>query len=142
MCYLDIFQNCENVLTKLKYEIHHEGVQGIKKVRALIDLTNFSTRFTSANDSIVVAQTFGYSHYWNNENVTTSLNHRSGNPGYIKEKPILTGVLAYKDVELLKDDQVIQSMTQSDLYIDRGNDEFSQFLTIMTASSDCENTHR
>ena len=83
-----------------------------------------------------------YSHYWNNENVTTSLNHRSGNPGYIKEKPILTGVLAYKDIELLKDDQVIQSMTQSDLYIDRGNDEFSQFLTIMTASSDCENTRR
>ena len=139
---LDIFQNCENVLTKLKYEIHHEGVQGIKKIRALIDLTNFSTRFTSANNSIVVAQTFGYSHYWNNENVTTSLNHRSGNPGYIKEKPILTGVLAYKDIELLKDDQVLQSMTQSDLYINRGTDEFSQFLTIMTASSDCENTHR
>ena len=120
MQYLDIFQNCENVLTKLKYEIHHEGVQGIKKVRALIDLTNFSTRFTSANDSIVVAQNFGYSHYWNNENVTTSLNHRSGNPGYIKEKPILTGVLAYKDVELLKDDQVIQvNLFQKHLFLHR-----------------------
>ena len=71
-------------------------------------MTNFSTRFSTANDSIVVGQTFGYTHYWNNENITTSKNIRSGNPGYIKGKPIMTGILAYKDVELLKDDQVIK----------------------------------
>ena len=56
------------MLTKLKYEIYHEGYRGIKKVRALIDLTNFSRRFATANDSIVVAQSFGYTHYWNNDN--------------------------------------------------------------------------
>ena len=130
-------------MTKLKYEIYHDGVHGIKKVRALIDLTNFSTRFTNANDAIVVAQSFSYTHYWNSDNVTTPLHQRSGNPGYIKGKPILTGVLGYKkDSELLKDDQVIQQMKQTDLFIDRGTDEFSQFLTIMTTSPECESTQR
>ena len=74
--------------------------------------------------------------------VTTALHQRSGNPGYVKEKPIMTGVLAYKDANLLKDDQVIQTMTEEDLYINRGKDDFSQFLTIMTNSPGCESTQR
>ena len=74
--------------------------------------------------------------------VTTAIHQRSGNPGYIKGKPIMSGVLAYKDANLLKDDQIIQTMTEEDLYINRGTDDFSQFLTIMTTSPGCESTQR
>ena len=110
-------------------------------MRALIDLTNFSRRFANASDSIVVAQSFAYTHYWNNDSVTT-LQQRSGNPGYIKGKPIITGVLASKDANLLKDDQLTETLTGEDFYISRGIDDFSQFLTIMTTSPGCESTQR
>ena len=37
-----------NVLTILRFEIVHDGVAGIKEVRALIEMTNFSARLSNA----------------------------------------------------------------------------------------------
>ena len=122
-------------MTQLKFEIFHDGINGIKKVKALIEMTNFSARLNQANSSIVVTQTFGYSHYWLKENLTI-VSARSGNPGYLHSKPILTGIVALKDPESLQDEK----MKESDLVIDRGNEEMSQFLTVMV--TDCTSFKR
>merc|ERR1719510_320888 len=85
----EITKNCENVLTKLKYEIHHDGIEGIKEVNVLIEMTNFSPRLTYPEDTVVLIQNFGYNHFWTKENKTSHpLEERSGNPGYLKGKPI------------------------------------------------------
>ena len=76
-------QNCENILTKLIYEIHHDGNDGIKEVQVLIEMTNFSPRLTYPEDHVVFTQTFGYNHYWSSDNVTSTLKEKSGNPGYL-----------------------------------------------------------
>ena len=78
-----ILQNCENILTKLIYEIHHDGNDGIKEVQVLIEMTNFSPRLTYPEDHVVFTQTFGYNHYWSSDNVTSTLKEKSGNPGYL-----------------------------------------------------------
>lgn len=136
------FQSCENVLTALKFEIFHDGIHGIKKVKALIEMSNLSARLSNANHSISFTQTFSYVHYWSNENVTTHLDQKSGNPGYIIGKPILTGTLALKDKQMLNPDQsaTMAPMSQNDLYIDRGQDDISQYLTVMT--SHCQENQR
>merc|ERR1719189_2130415 len=100
-------------------------------------MTNFSARLSNATDSIVIGQTFGYSHYWNGENVTNDLDRRSGNPGYVVGKPILTGALAHREPNVLIEESL--AISQSDLYIDRGDEDMSKFLTVMTQGADCEN---
>ena len=130
------------MLTKLKYVIFHDGTNGIKSVKAQIEMTNLSPILNKANDSIVVSQTFGYEHFWSTDNVTAKLDYRSGNPGYLVGKPILAGVLAHKDPKMIKTEDEIDAITPSELFIDRGIEDITQFLTIMTSSDSCHDAKR
>lgn len=136
---------CENVLTKLKYEVYHDGAEGIKSIRALIEMTNFSPQL--GEKPVVFSQSFGYTHYWSTDNVTSTLEERSGNPGYIVGKPIIAGVLSHKldsEISLKDEPAALNAIVQSDLFIDRGFDETTQFLTIMSPKSanNCKGVQR
>jgi hypothetical protein len=131
------------VLTKLKYEIYHDGINGLKSIRALIEMTNFSAKLSNA-ETLIITQSFGYIHYWSKENKTSPVDHRSGNPGYLTGKPVRAGQLAHKDPEMLKEDSTMSTLTQSDLFIDRGQDELTQFMTMLAPglTHDCGSTSR
>ena len=85
-------------MTKLKYEIHHNGHDGISDVQVLIEMTNFSPKLSSSsNDVLFFTQTFGYDHFWSSDQKNgTQLEERSGNPGYLYGKPLRSGVLNSK----------------------------------------------
>ena len=85
-------------MTKLKYQIHHNGHDGIADVHVLIEVTNFSPQLSSGtNDVLVFTQTFGYDHFWSSDKKNgTQLEERSGNPGYLHGKPLRSGVLNSK----------------------------------------------
>ena len=85
-------------MTKLKYQIHHNGHDGIADVHVLIEVTNFSPQLSSStNDVLVFTQTFGYDHFWSSDKKNgTQLEERSGNPGYLHGKPLRSGVLNSK----------------------------------------------
>ena len=100
-------------------------------------MTNMSPRLKTANATILVTQKFGYRHYWITENTTSTLKERSGNPGYLPGKPVMTGILAIGDLELIKNEDKLQTVTHSDLFIDRGYEESSQFLSIMANNGEC-----
>ncbi len=150
-------KSCENVMTGLTYEIHHNGTKGIDRVVALITYTNYAAELDASESPIVITQTFQYVHLWPKEK-TDNLFHRSGNPGYQLGKPILSGLLRPKDPSSLSSGVgnpggagtgssptglpppsapggsggLIQT-SQPDWYIDRTSPEVEafQFLTIM-----------
>ena len=65
-------------------------------------------------------QTFSYTHYWSTDNATEVVK-RSGNPGYQRGKPILSGFLKKND-------------TGTNWFIHRDS---NPFLTTMKTNLDC-----
>lgn len=92
-CQFELARNintCKNVVTKLKYNIYHNGTKGIKSIELLAVLNLVKYEFSNKD----------YEHYvdvevnflWYNQSKSYS-NHLSGSPGYIIGKPILIGNL-------------------------------------------------
>jgi tectonic-1/3 len=73
--------NCENVVKEVRYMIYHNGTKEITKVYVYMWLTNI-TLYTELSQKFIV--TF----HWTRRGKTF---HRSGNPGYIVGKPVMTG---------------------------------------------------
>ena len=69
-----------------RYEIVHKGVEGIVSVTALVELSTFNL------NTDYVKQEFSYTHFWTTDNVT-EVRELSGNPGYLKGKPLLSGLV-------------------------------------------------
>ncbi|TRY62620.1 hypothetical protein TCAL_00415 [Tigriopus californicus] len=81
---------CRNVLKSLHYEIIHNGVDGIEKITAFADLTDEVSHVRPT----YVEQKFRADFFWSSDNLT-SVQVRSGNPGYLDGKPLRTGLLKY-----------------------------------------------
>ncbi|CAH0546731.1 unnamed protein product [Brassicogethes aeneus] len=90
-CQYDLVKNtntCKNVVKKAKYNIYHNGTNGIKSVEVLMVLTLVKYEFSNAD----------YEHYidyevnflWVNQSKSFSA-VLSGSPGYNTGKPILIG---------------------------------------------------
>ena len=135
-------ENCENILTELRLEIVHAGILGIQSIKALLELTNYSALRSQAKSPILINQKFSYVHYWTSENNTNVPELKSGNPGYLQGYPIRAGVLRLKDPQMVKDESTMATMTENDLFIDRGEDDFTKYLSIMTNSQDCNAVNR
>ncbi len=89
--------NCANVLKELRLEIHHNGTSGIEQVIVRVFISDLEPQ----GDNYIV-QRFGYSHFWTGtRNVSyadkSSPVPRSGNPGYLKGKPLIVGMLKKTD---------------------------------------------
>lgn len=74
---------CRNVISKLQYKIWHNGSEGIKKFEAFIWLKYISHEFNGR-----FLQTTEVKFLWIDSSEKTY--RKSGNPGYIIGKPILT----------------------------------------------------
>jgi hypothetical protein len=73
--------NCENVVKEVRYMIYHNGTKGITQVYVYIWLTNI-TLYTE------LSQKFTVTFHWTTHGKPF---HRSGSPGYIVGKPVMTG---------------------------------------------------
>ena len=73
--------NCENVVKELRYMIYHNGTKEITKVNVYMWLTNI-TLYSE------LSQNFYVTFHWARHGKPF---HRSGNPGYIIGKPVMTG---------------------------------------------------
>ena len=105
-------------------------------------MTNYSARLKNATKPLLIHQKFGYIHYWTTDNVTIIPEQKSGNPGYLKGYPIRAGVLALRDPQLIKDESTMAAITENDLYIDRGDEDFTKYLSTMTNGQDCNPFNR
>lgn len=74
-------EDCQNVVRELRYMIYHNGTKGITTVYVYVWLTNASL-YTE------LSQKYSVSFHWTKDGRPF---HRSGNPGYIVGKPIMTG---------------------------------------------------
>lgn len=74
-------ENCLNVVREVRYMIYHNGTKGITNVCVYVWLTNV-TLYTE------LSQKFSVSFRWTKDGKPF---HRSGNPGYIVGKPVMTG---------------------------------------------------
>lgn len=74
-------QHCENVVKEVQYMIYHNGTVGITKVCAYLWLTNVTLNTR-------LSQKFSITFHWARD---TKSFHRSGNPGYIVGKPVMSG---------------------------------------------------
>lgn len=93
-----VFKDCKNIVESVHYNIFHSGVEGINAIDAFIKLTNL----TKPN----IHQTFSYRSFWSQDNKTTT-SPRSGNPGYLVGKPVLSGSMNTSTAgEYFIDDQV------------------------------------
>ena len=93
-----VFKDCKNIVESVHYNIFHSGVEGINAIDAFIKLTNL----TKPN----FHQTFSYRSFWSQDNKTTT-SPRSGNPGYLVGKPVLSGSMNTSTAgEYFIDDQV------------------------------------
>lgn len=73
--------NCETVVREVRYMIYHNGTKEITKVHVYVWLTNI-TLYSELSQNFIV--TF----HWARHGKPF---HRSGNPGYIIGKPVMTG---------------------------------------------------
>ena len=80
-------KDCKNIVERVHYNIFHSGIDGIDAVEAYIKLSNRTNRNFK--------QIFSYRNFWSHENTTDSSPRttRSGNPGYLVGKPVLSGGL-------------------------------------------------
>lgn len=110
-------KDCKDVLGSLHFQIWHNGAEGIQSIRATVGLVDLSGK-TGFAYRWSFDQTFGYSHTWwgrrgagqeskKRDDTTDLLNRRSGNPGYLLGKPILTALL-YRD-----NPQVVQTQGEA-----------------------------
>lgn len=75
---------CINAVKKFQYTVYHNGSSGIKNIKLKIELGNFSRAFH---------QYFGIKFQWSSSKRDKVLLARSGNPGYVLGKPIITGII-------------------------------------------------
>ena len=127
-------RDCKNVLRRLTYEIHHQGLKGVTKIYAnieLVDLKNSGPEFfRKSGDILTLSQEFGYTHFWTTDGTREKI-QRSGNPGYFMGKPLLTGVLGIKKVITGSQDkdEVVHYIKEDPLY---------QAMTVLVPTGLCE----
>ena len=104
-------RDCKNILTRLAYEIHHEGLQGVSEVFVSIELDNLESSksfWRQSPDLLLIHQEFSYSHLWKTDNVSQIVRY-SGNPGYVLGAPVLSGVL---NSRVVKPEREMKESTQ------------------------------
>nr|XP_050855328.1 tectonic-3-like [Vespula vulgaris] len=74
---------CRNIIKGVKYLISHNGTFGIDSINIHFLMGNVSQQFY---------QSFEVSYEWNDRNEKTIFD-RSGNPGYIRGKPLIIGTI-------------------------------------------------
>ena len=79
-------EKCENLVKSLKYNIYHDGTNGIDSVELFITISK------RKNQEKYFSQDYAYNHFWTSENVTENYS-KSGNPGYLAGKPVISGHL-------------------------------------------------
>jgi tectonic-1/3 len=72
---------CQNVVKEVRYMIYHNGTIGITKVCIYLWLTNITLHRK-------LSQKFSVTFHWTKDTKTF---HRSGNPGYIVGRPVMSG---------------------------------------------------
>lgn len=92
-CQLKIYNNeneCRNLVKGVKYNIYHNGTNGVIRTELYLNLGNVSYYFGDKN--FLVSQNFEVNFLWFNYSLNYSL-LLSGNPGYLVGKPILSSNL-------------------------------------------------
>ena len=86
----DYEKSCENLVGGVRYVVRHDGVNGIEKVEVLVSLRNVTFELGSSD---VHMKEFHVDYVWARRRSGDRTSSRSGNPGYIVGKPILSGWL-------------------------------------------------
>jgi len=71
---------CENVVSMVTYDIHHQGVEGIQSVKVFLRLED------QVENQHFLLQTVAYRHFWVSDNDTAE--PLSGAPGYQTLRPV------------------------------------------------------
>lgn len=102
-CHFSLYnseQTCTQIVKKAKYNIYHNGTQGLTEIHLQLNLTNVTFYITDDNEQY--EQFFEVNFLWYNhqQNFTNLL---SGNPGYIIGKPILVANVNCSTLNKTKD---------------------------------------
>lgn len=116
---------CQHAVTSVHYSIHHNGTEGITSVALYLQVGDIILK-----ENLLLALSFKLSYHWVGQ---SSSFHLSGYPGYVTEKPIITG---YKVYQSWKDNKTIESIKMSYNRYD--------WLTVFRIKSDgsCLKLHR
>ncbi|XP_065204868.1 tectonic-3 [Planococcus citri] len=93
---------CQQAVSSVHYAIHHNGTEGITSVFLYLQLGDIVFK-----ENLLWALSFKLSYHWAGQGHSFQL---SGYPGYVLERPIITG---YKVYQALKDNKTMESMKMS-----------------------------